>query len=137
MANLVSNDVLVALGILSVVFFLGTLIAVPILILKIPADYFDEQRGRTWLRNRHPAVRLIGYGLKNLLGVVFVLAGIAMLILPGQGILTILIGLSLMDFRRKRELQRRLISHPTVFQTINKLREKFGRQPLVLKTDAS
>ena len=60
------------------------------------------------------------------------LAGIAMLVLPGQGVLTMLIGISLIDFPGKHTLEARMISQPLVLQTINKVREKFGRSPLVV-----
>jgi hypothetical protein len=67
-----------------------------------------------------------------LIGCVLLLAGIAMLVLPGQGILTMLIGVSLMDIPGKRKLERRLIGRPAVLRTINKIRAKFGREPLVV-----
>ena len=121
-----------ALGILSVVFFIGTLIAIPIIMVRLPVDYFDERKHRQWLETRHPIVRITAYVLKNLVGIVFLLAGIAMLFLPGQGVLTILLGISLMDFPGKRKLERKLIGRPAVLGTINKIREKFGRAPLVV-----
>jgi hypothetical protein len=55
-----------------------------------------------------------------------------MLVLPGQGVLTILLGIALLDLPGKRHLERRLIALPTVLRTINKLREKFGRPPLTV-----
>lgn len=77
------------LGALSLVTFLGTLLVLPIVVAWIPADYFvrDQHQGR----HHHGSstvlhlLRLVG---KNLLGLVFVLTGVALLVLPGQGILT-------------------------------------------------
>jgi len=66
---------------------------------------------------------------------VLLAAGIAMLVLPGQGILTMLIGISLVDFPGKRQLERKLIGQPAVLNTINKVREKFGRPPLTVAHD--
>jgi hypothetical protein len=63
-------------------------------------------------------------------GVIFILGGLAMLVLPGQGLLTIVIGVSLLDFPGKRVLERRLLSRPMVLQAINRLRQRFGRPPL-------
>jgi hypothetical protein len=51
---------------------------------------------------------------------------------PGQGILTILLGIMLLDFPGKRDLEYRLVSQPRVFNTINKLRHRFGKDSLVL-----
>ncbi len=84
------------------------------------------------MENRHPALRWFGLAVKNVLGLVLLLAGIAMLVRPGQGVLTILMGIALLDFPGKRQLERRLIALPTVLRTINKLREKFGRPPLTV-----
>jgi hypothetical protein len=135
MTALFSKDVWVVLGVVSGVLFIGTLIAIPILIVRLPNDYFIKNHRRTWLQNRHPVLRVSAYVIKNLIGYVFLLAGIAMLVLPGQGILTMLIGVSLIDFRGKQKLERKLIGQPAVLRTINRIRQKFGRKPLVVKRD--
>ena len=132
MENLFSKEMLVALGVLSGVFFLATLIAIPIVLVRLPEDYFDDRRPRAWLQDRHPAILGTAYVVKNIIVAVFLLAGLAMIVLPGQGILTILIGISLMDFPGKRKLERRLIGQPTVLRGINKIRETFNRPPLVV-----
>jgi hypothetical protein len=123
-------ETLVTLAVVSLIVFLGTLIVIPIILVRLPADYFDEQVPRVWMKDRHPAIRLLSLFAKNLAGVVFLLAGVAMLVLPGQGLLTLLIGISLLDFPGKRRLERRIIGQPTVLKFINSLREKFGRPPL-------
>jgi Putative transmembrane protein (PGPGW) len=126
-----SNATLWWMGILSVVTFVGSLIALPFLVARIPADYFvRDWQGHTARRIQHPVLRLIGLVCKNLLGLAFVLAGVAMLVLPGQGILTILIGLSLMNFPGKRALERRIVQQPTILQAINWMRHKAGQPPL-------
>jgi hypothetical protein len=51
---------------------------------------------------------------------------------PGQGILTILLGLMLLDLPGKRAWEQKLVKRPKVLQTINQLRGKFGKPPLVL-----
>jgi hypothetical protein len=119
------------MGLLSVGTFLGTLIALPFLVARIPADYFMRHRhGHAARRRQHPVLRVIGLVCKNLLGLIFVLAGIAMLVLPGQGILTILIGLSLMNFPGKHALERRMVQQPAILQAINWMRNKAGQPPL-------
>jgi hypothetical protein len=127
-----SPNLLLILGIVSVVFFVASLIAIPVILVRLPTDYFDERSSRAWLKNRHPFVRTAAYVLKNVVGVIFLLAGVAMLVLPGQGVLTILLGISLTDFPGKRKLERRLMGQPTVLRTINKIRERFGRPPLIV-----
>jgi hypothetical protein len=127
------KEMLITLGIVSIFLFMATVIIIPILVIRLPADYFDENQPRIWLRDYHPVVRVTTYVIKNVVGAVFLVAGIAMLVLPGQGILTMLMGLSLLEFPGKRKLERKLIGRPRVLGVINSLREKFGRQPLVVR----
>jgi len=70
--------------------------------------------------------------VKNILGFVLLLAGIilALPLVPGPGILTILLGLALLDLPGKRRLERWIVARPTVFSALNKLRVKHGRPPL-------
>lgn len=116
----------------SIVGFVGSLIGIPWVLVRLPAHYFDTRVPREWMNGRHPVLRAIGTILKNIVGLVFLLAGIAMLVLPGQGILTMLIGISLMDFPGKHRLEAKLVGQPLVLQTINKVRARFGRAPLVV-----
>jgi hypothetical protein len=132
MEALLSKDILSGLVVLSIVGFIGSLIAIPLILVRLPPHYFDERHPRKWMENHHPALRLIGHVVKNAVGFVLLAAGIAMLVLPGQGILTMLIGLSLVDFPGKRQLERKLIGQPAVLNTINKVREKFGQPPLTV-----
>jgi hypothetical protein len=68
--------------------------------------------------------------LKNVVGIVLLMAGIVMLFTPGQGILTILLGLSFVDFPGKRGLERRIVGNPVVLDKINSLRARANRPPL-------
>ena len=128
---LASNRTLTTvLGGLSVLTFIGTLVVIPVLVARLPADYFAADRpppAVPWVR--HPVVRRFMRLLKNLAGVVFIAAGVAMLVLPGQGLLTILIGLTLIDFPGKRSLERRLVMQPTVLRAVNWLRKRAARPP--------
>ncbi len=124
--------VLVELAIFSVVGFVGSLIAIPWILMRLPATYFDMRVPRTFLGGRHPVLRAVGIVIKNIVGFILLLAGIAMLVLPGQGVLTILIGISLMDFPNKRQLEARLIGQRLVFSGVNRLRARFGKPPFVL-----
>jgi len=117
----------------SIVAFLGTLIAVPWLILRIPPDYFAyPKRLRTPAPRRHAVVRWAFLLGKNLLGYLLIVAGIAMLVLPGQGVVTILLGGILVDLPGKYRFERWLVARPLVLKSINRLRQRAGRDPLVL-----
>jgi hypothetical protein len=127
--------VLVGLTIASLVGFIGSLIAIPLILVRLPPDYFDTRVPRHWMKDHHPVLRVIGLVVKNAIGVVFLVAGFAMLFLPGQGILTMLIGISLMDFPGKRRLEAKLIGQPAVLSAINAMRNKFNKPPLIIAPD--
>jgi len=125
----------VLLGVLLfLITFTISLVIVSFILVKIPPDYFHKDHPRDLWSDRHPAVRLLGVLVKNILGVMLVVLGILMSIpgVPGQGILTILLGIMLLDFPGKRSLEYRLVSRPQVLKTINKLRHRFGKPGLVL-----
>lgn len=117
-------------GAFSLATFVGSLLLVPWLVTRLPADYFTRPYRPTLTEYRHPVVRILLLTGKNLLGVALVLTGIAMLVLPGQGILTILLGVLFLDFPKKRALETWLVSRRGVFRTINYLRRRVGRPAL-------
>lgn len=121
-------------ALLFVVTFVISLAIVSVIMVKIPANYFRTDYSPEFLSGRHPAIRLLGIVGKNILGVLLVALGIVMSVpgVPGQGLLTILLGVMLLDFPGRRSLELRLVSRPAVFKTINKLRHRFGKPNLVL-----
>ena len=75
-------------------------------------------------------MRLAFILLKNILGIIFIIAGVVMLILPGQGILMIVAGLLFVDFPYKYKVESWIIKHPVVLRSINRLRVKAKQSPL-------
>ncbi|MFN4260744.1 MAG: hypothetical protein ACK4RK_15715 [Gemmataceae bacterium] len=118
--------------------FFGSIAAVGFVIVRMPATYFrqDHQHIYFW-GDQHPILRWIGLIVKNLFGLLLVAVGAVLALpgVPGQGILTILIGLMLLDFPGKRTLERKLITRPQVLASVNRLRQRFGKPPLVLDDD--
>jgi hypothetical protein len=119
------------LGIGSAVIFVATLLLIPILIARLPADYFTTVRRRRpeW-GSRHPALWTTTVILRNVVGALVVLGGIAMLVLPGQGLLAILVGLTLIDFPGKTDLLRWLVRRRAVAGALNWIRARAGRPSL-------
>ncbi len=129
----INPEILTALAIFSVVTFIGSLIVIPMIIARLPEDYFLAEKHQVFsTENRNTLLIQIA---KNILGLLFILAGIAMLVLPGQGILTILIGLGVSNFPGKYWLERKLVSHPKVFKSLNWIRKKAGVKPLLYPLD--
>jgi hypothetical protein len=131
----VPANVLIWFAVSSVFMFVGTLIAIPIILMRLPADYFDVRTPRPWMENHHPILRVIGHVVKNVVGAIFLFAGFLMLFLPGQGVLTMLIGLSLIEFPGKRRVEAKIVGQSTVLSTINAMRAKFDKPPLIIAQD--
>lgn len=112
-------------GISSLFMFLLSLLFLPWLLNKIPADYFMHKEEQRKFKPLSP-MNII----RNLLGLLVLLSGILMLVLPGQGILGILLGLTLMNFPGKYTLERWVITRKGVLESINWLRKKGGQPPL-------
>lgn len=115
-------------GVVSGAVFVGTLLLTPYLLGIVPADYFLAQSSVVKTRG---LVALMKRWIKNLLGLILLLAGVIMLITPGQGIVSIFLGLFLMEFPQKRALERKLINHDGTFKTLNWLRQKAGKPPFL------
>src|SRR6266480_2145790 len=107
---------------------------VSFVLVRIPSNYFSKEHPRAFLSDRPAVIRYFGIVGKNLCGALLVVLGIVLSVpgVPGQGILTILLGIMLLDFPGRRNLEYKLVSRPSVFRTINKLRHKFGKPTLVL-----
>ncbi|HYY59570.1 MAG TPA: hypothetical protein VE842_19735 [Pyrinomonadaceae bacterium] len=133
LASFTWRDAIIGL-LLFAVTFAGSLAMVSFMLVKLPATYFHSSHDREFLVDRHKALRWSGLLMKNLIGVILIVLGIIMSLpgVPGQGILTILLGLMLVDLPGKRRWEQKLVRRPKVLQTINQLRGKFDKPPLVL-----
>jgi len=115
----------------SVITFIGSIVIIPYIISKLPTDYFcDEKRHPSKLRRYHPIIYLLIRIIKNIIGIILIIVGIIMFVTPGQGIITLLIGLSLTDFPGKYKLERRIIRNQKVYKTLNWIRKKTSAPPL-------
>jgi len=122
-----------ALGLVSLALFLVSLVVFPVVVASLPTDYFvRDKRDPARQKRQHPVVWVLLSLVKNIFGFVLILAGIAMLVLPGQGILTILMGVALANFPGKFTLERRLVRQPSVGRTLNRIRSLAGKEPLEL-----
>jgi len=118
-------------GGLSVLLFVATLICIPILIVRLRPDYFtNPQRTPGPWRRQHPAAAGFLFGLKNVFGALLVFTGLLMLFLPGQGVLTILIGLTMMNYPGKYHAEQWIITRDPIWRTVAWLRKKAHVPPL-------
>jgi hypothetical protein len=121
-----------------VVIFLVSLIisflAIVIVIVKLPENYFSSHYQQDFMPDSPFWIRWGAIILKNLLGLFLILIGVILSLpgIPGQGILTILLGLIMLDIPGKRPIEAKIISRPSVLGAINNLRARFNKSPLIL-----
>jgi hypothetical protein len=117
-----------------VVTFLVSLAIVSLILVKIPANHFKSNHRTRFWSGPNPALHAAKVVGKNILGFLLVVLGIVLSIpgVPGQGLLTILLGVMLLDFPGKFTLERKLLSRPEIVKTINRLRARFHKPPLEL-----
>jgi len=117
-----------------VVTFVVNLAIVSFILVNLPADYFKQNQTTKFWSGPHPAFHAASIIGKNILGALLVVLGIILSIpgVPGQGLLTILLGIMLLDFPGKRRLERKLLKRQEIVRTINRLRKRFRKPALEL-----
>ena len=132
--DLTWSQVLWGLG-LYLVTFIGSTVVVAWLLIRLPATYFCDAYPRDVWGDRRPVLRWTRFLLKNLLGILLVVLGgiMALPVIPGPGILMLVLGVMLLDFPGKRRLEQWLIRRATVLRTMNRLRQRYGKPPLVVE----
>jgi drug/metabolite transporter (DMT)-like permease len=123
------EEMFILVGIVSAVVFVATLLLTPYLLGLIPADYFSANYA--YQVKRKTLLCLLKTTVKTFVGVLLVLAGIIMLVTPGQGVISIILGIFLMEFPGKRQLEIKFINHNPTFKTLNWLRDKAGKTPFI------
>jgi hypothetical protein len=116
--------------VVSVVVLVGSLWLCYYVLITIPADYFNRQRPPLAQFRDRPALWWTLIISKNLIGALLVASGLVMFFTPGQGILTLLLGISLLDVPGKHRLERRIIERKSVLKVINRLRARARKPPL-------
>ena len=95
----------------------------------IPENYFKEKKSSV-LKEKYFLYWIAFKFIKNSLGYLLIIGGILMLVLPGQGILTIFIGMILSDYPGKYNIEKKIIQSSIILRTINSIRKKSGKKSL-------
>ena len=117
-------------GIISAASLIGSILFCVLVITYLPFDYFLLKRQPS--RIKQPILRIGLKCLKNLLALILIVVGLILIPLPGQGVVTVLIGITISDIPGKRRLERRIIRLPAVLPSINSVRSRFNRPLLVV-----
>jgi len=115
---------------------LGVL-AVPWIVLRLPVDALQRPNPLRTVQRRHPVLRAGIFLVRNVVGLPLLLLGIIMLVTPGQGLLTILLALGIMEFPGKWRLEHAILELPSVVRGLNWIRRRGGRPPFLLPRDAA
>ena len=123
--------VLIGLGISSILIFILSILGISWFIAQIPEDYFlsTKRKPSKW-QEQKPILRLAVIFGKNIIGFSLIIGGLLMLVLPGQGLLTIVTGLLLVNYPGKYKLEKKLVSIPSIFRALNWIRVKANKPPL-------
>ena len=136
------SDIWASLTIGKVALFVGLFIlslafsfaSIAVVMVKIPANYFSPHYVQDFLPNSPWLVRWGAVVAKNVFGIFLIVLGILLSLpgVPGQGVLTILLGLIMIDIPGKRPLEARIIKRPSILSAINRFRAKYSKPPLVM-----
>ena len=128
-----NSDLLFLLGSLSIFILIISAFMMVLIISFLPEDYFKSENRNlisSVQNSRYPLLKLLVLITKNFFGVLLLLSGILMLVLPGQGILTIITGLVFMDYPGKYKFERKLLRQKGVINSINWIRSRLSKPSL-------
>ena len=128
-----NSDLLFLLGSLSIFILTISVFMMVLIISFLPEDYFKSENRNlisSVQNSRYPLLKLLVLITKNFFGVLLLLSGILMLVLPGQGILTIITGLVFMDYPGKYKFERKLLRQKGVINSINWIRSRLSKPSL-------
>ena len=132
---LLNNETLLWwLAVASVITFIVSVIIVPVILIRLPADYFSHKKKNIRKSSilDYPLIKFPLLIIKNSFAVILIIAGIVMLALPGQGLLTIVVGIVLLDFPGKYRAERWIIERKYILHAINWVRTKSGKPELLM-----
>ena len=128
-----NSDLLFLLGSLSIFILITSVFMMVLIISFLPEDYFKSENRNlisSVQNSRYPLLKLLVLITKNFFGVLLLLSGILMLVLPGQGILTIITGLVFIDYPGKYKFERKLLKQKGVINSINWIRSRLSKPSL-------
>jgi len=125
----VYKNLILWFGSISLFVFLFSLLIIKWLVSLIPEDYFINKKDSK-IKTSNIFIWYMVLIFKNLIGYSLILGGIMMLVLPGQGLFTIIIGLMMSNYPGKYSIEKKFIAIPTILKSINWLRRKSNKPPI-------
>ncbi len=128
-----NSNLLFFLGSLSIFILMISVFMMILIISFLPENYFKSENRNlisSIQNSNYPILKLLVLIIKNFFGVLLLMSGILMLVLPGQGILTIITGLVFIDYPGKYKFERKLLRQKGVINSINWIRSRLSKPPL-------
>ena len=125
----VYKNLILWFGSISLFVFLFSLLSIKWLVSLIPEDYFINKKDSK-IKQSNIFIWYIVLIFKNVIGYSLILGGIMMLVLPGQGLFTIIIGLMMSNYPGKYSIEKKFIAIHTILKSINWLRRKSNKPPI-------
>ncbi len=126
-----NSGILLGLGVSSIFILVLSILGIGWFVAHIPEDYFlSSKRKPTKWQEKKPILRLVVIFGKNIIGLFLIIGGLLMLVLPGQGLLTMVTGLLLINYPGKYKLEQKLVAMPSIFRALNWIRIKAKKPPL-------
>jgi hypothetical protein len=124
-----SIGIAVAISVASIVLSLAAAAWVAV---RIPVDYFVVRERPLPFAGHGWPLRIGARVVQNVLGLFLIALGIVLSLpgVPGQGLVTILLGVMLADLPGKRRLERLIVKRPLVHRAINRVRARWNRPPI-------
>ncbi len=120
------------IGGISLAMFLASIVLVPVFVQILPADYFKKRKIRAKPKWVPFPLHVLYLVVKNIIGIVLIIMGLAMLILPGQGLITLIIGIRLTDIPGERRAFLFVLRKTPVLKGMNWLRKRRNIPPFEL-----
>ena len=128
------NGWFLAVGVilLTILSAIVSLAAVAFALTRLPPDYFVNPHAQRPI-DRHPLLKILLALLRNSFGYFLIALGIVLSLpgVPGQGLLTVFLGVLLVDFPGKLRVLRWFLTRRGVLEGINHLRRSWGHPPLL------
>ncbi len=131
------QDIIIGIGIISSLSFVLSLLIIPIAVCRLDSSFFLHIHDPKVSKDEHPLVFILLKTFRYSVGGILLLAGILMLFLPGQGILTMILGASLLDFPGKKPAIDSVLRRQSVQKSLNWLREKGNKPPFSFSDSSS
>jgi hypothetical protein len=118
-----------------VLLFAASLAIALTVLIRLPPDYLRTPRTEDIRLGQRTAGLWVRRISRNFLGAMLVVVGAVLSLpsIPGQGLITIIAGILLLEFPGRLSLLRKILRRGPLLGSINRMRAKFSHPPLIVE----